>query len=77
MTDADRQSAQPDPHQATAQYMTVNEVAELLRTPAGTLRYWRHLGKGPASFKLGRRILYTRRDVEDYIAQLRQAQDVA
>lgn len=76
MTDADRQSAQPRPHQTMAQYMTIDEVAELLRTPAGTLRYWRHLGKGPASFKLGRRILYARRDVEAYVAELRRTQDI-
>jgi hypothetical protein len=31
--------------------MTLAEVAAFLRVPEATLRYWRHLGIGPASFK--------------------------
>jgi excisionase family DNA binding protein len=54
--------------------MTLDEVAELLRTPPATLRYWRHVGKGPRSLKLGRRILYDRSDVEAFIAELRGKQ---
>ena len=50
-------------------YMTTAEVAELLRAPIETVRYWRHVGKGPASFKLGRRVLYELADVEAFIAQ--------
>ena len=48
-------------------YLTTDEAAEVLRTPVATLRYWRHLGKGPASFKLGRRVLYAREDVEQFL----------
>lgn len=44
--------------------MTTAEVAELLRTPAATLRYWRHLRTGPRSFRVGpRRVAYKRSDV--------------
>jgi excisionase family DNA binding protein len=43
-----------------ADLLTVTEAAELLRTPVGTLRYWRHLKTGPRSFRLGRRVLYRR-----------------
>jgi excisionase family DNA binding protein len=50
-------------------YMTTAEVAELLRAPVETVRYWRHVGKGPTSFKLGRRVLYELADVEAFIAQ--------
>jgi hypothetical protein len=28
-------------------YLTTTEVAEELRTPVETVRYWRHVGKGP------------------------------
>jgi excisionase family DNA binding protein len=49
--------------------MTTAEVAELLRAPVETVRYWRHVGKGPTSFKLGRRVLYELADVEAFIAQ--------
>ena len=52
-------------------YLTTADVARLLRTSAETVRYWRHLGKGPASFKVGRRVLYAREDVEAFIAEAR------
>jgi excisionase family DNA binding protein len=54
-------------------YMTTAEVAELLRTSAETVRYWRHVGKGPASFRIGRRVLYVRTDVERFIEEARAA----
>ena len=47
------------------------EVAELVRTPVETVRYWRHIGRGPQSFKIGRRVLYARSDVEAWIADAR------
>jgi len=50
-------------------YLTTSEVADLVRAPIETVRYWRHVpGKGPASFKLGRRVLYELTDVEAWIA---------
>lgn len=51
--------------------LTIAEAAELLRAPVATLRYWRHLGTGPRSFRLGRRVLYRRDDLHDWIAQQR------
>ena len=47
--------------------LTIAEAAELLRAPVATLRYWRHLGTGPRSFRLGRRVLYRRDDLHDWI----------
>lgn len=41
------QATTPNAHD---ELMTIGEVAELLRVPVATLRYWRHLGAGPASF---------------------------
>ena len=38
--------------------LTITEAAAILRAPVATLRYWRHLGTGPDSIKVGRRILH-------------------
>lgn len=44
--------------------MTSAEVADLIRVPHATLRYWRYIGVGPKSFKMGpRRVLYREDDV--------------
>lgn len=55
-------------------YLTTEEVADMLRTTPDTVRFWHKAGKGPASFKLGRRRLYTRADVEDFVRRARQAE---
>ncbi len=44
-------------------YMTTEEVAECFRTVPATVRYWRHVGKGPQSFRAGKRVLYREADV--------------
>lgn len=43
------------------------EVAAKLKRPLSTLRYWRHTGDGPKSFKLGGRVVYKLEDVEQWI----------
>ena len=47
--------------------LTISEAAALLRAPVVTLRYWRHLGTGPRSFRLGRRVLYRRQDLYAWV----------
>ena len=54
-----------------AEYMTTAEVADLLRTSPETVRYWRHIGKGPKSWKAGRRVLYAIEDVQAWIETAR------
>ena len=54
-------------------FMTTAEVAELCRAPVETVRFWRHVGKGPKSFKLGRRVLYDAEEVERWLAAAREA----
>jgi excisionase family DNA binding protein len=49
-------------------YLTTEEVARLLRTSPETVRFWRHTGKGPASFKVGRRVLYDRNELDRWVA---------
>lgn len=56
-----------------SKYLTIAEVAEELRTPVETVRYWRHVGKGPKSWKLGRRVLYAREDVEAFVEEARKS----
>jgi excisionase family DNA binding protein len=57
----------------TNDFMTTAEVAGLTRAPESTVRYWRHCGTGPRSFRLGRRVLYRRGDVDRWIADHEQA----
>jgi predicted DNA-binding transcriptional regulator AlpA len=56
----------------TVEYMTTNEVAELCRTSVETARFWRHVGKGPKSFKVGRRVLYPTVEVHRWLADLQR-----
>ncbi len=49
------------------------EVSGMTRLPDGTLRYYRHTGIGPSSFKLGRRVVYRRSEVERWIAEQESA----
>lgn len=50
--------------------LTTAEVAVMYRTSPETVRYWRHVGKGPKGRKLGRRVLYERAEVEAFWASL-------
>ena len=47
----------------------VPEVSEMLGIPEDSLRWMRHVGKGPKSFKLGRRIAYLESEVVAYVQQ--------
>ena len=58
----------PDPSaDRETELLTITEAADVLRAPVATLRYWRHLGTGPTSFRLGRRVLYRRDDLRTWI----------
>ena len=47
--------------------LTMAEVAAIVRAPVATLRYWRHLGTGPDSFRVGRGVRYWRTDVTAWL----------
>lgn len=47
--------------------LTTDEVADLVRVPQGTIRYWRHIGTGPEGFKIGRHVLYRYQRVREWI----------
>ncbi len=46
--------------------LTTVEVAERFRTTPETVRYWRHIGYGPKSAKVGRRLLYPESAVDAF-----------
>jgi excisionase family DNA binding protein len=51
----------------TRKLLTTAEVAERLRRPIGTLRYWRHVGEGPRSVRIGRAVLYDEAEVDAWV----------
>lgn len=53
-------------------HLTTEEVADRFRTSTETVRWWRHVGKGPRSFKVGRRVLYALEDVEAWEREARE-----
>jgi excisionase family DNA binding protein len=40
------------------EYLTTQEVADLLRLPVATLRAWRHRNVGPPAFRMGKHLRY-------------------
>jgi len=58
-------------------YLTSGELSVQIRTPVETLRYWRHVGKGPRSVKWGRKVLYAVEDVEAWEREARKGGAVA
>lgn len=64
------QSLEPEPvTEAASDYMLTNEVAKERRIPVETLRYWRANDEGPRSFKIGRRVVYRRSEIDAWFAQ--------
>ncbi|NMM23092.1 MAG: helix-turn-helix domain-containing protein [Phycicoccus sp.] len=55
-----------DPH-ANDELLTIGEVADIVRVPVATLRYWRHLGTGPRSFRVGRGVRYWHNEVTTWL----------
>lgn len=47
--------------------LTLSEVADILRVPVNTLRWWRQQGAGPRYFKLGRRLVTTVGDLTTWV----------
>jgi predicted DNA-binding transcriptional regulator AlpA len=60
-------SADAAPPQPPTRLLTITEAADITRTPVATLRYWRHLGIGPRSFRLGRHVVYRADELHAWI----------
>jgi predicted DNA-binding transcriptional regulator AlpA len=50
------------------------EVAEITRRSIDTLRWLRHRGEGPPGFRMGRRVVFRRGAVMEWIAQQEREQ---
>lgn len=60
--------ATPAAANAAETLLTTSQVAAWLGIPTATLRYWRHQNVGPASFSLGRRVVYRAEAVQRWLA---------
>lgn len=58
---------------AEAELMSATELEALTGTPESTFRYWASIGQGPASFKLGRRRVWRRTVVMQWLRDQEQA----
>lgn len=58
----------------TGRLLDVDEIATRLRMPKATVRYKRHRGELPFTFRLGRRVVAYEDEVDAYIASQRAAQ---
>lgn len=54
--------------------LLIEEVAALTRRTVDGLRWLRHKGEGPAAFRSGRRLMYRRSAVMEWIAQQEREQ---
>lgn len=57
-----------------AQYIPTIEVAQKACTSPSTVRYWRHIGYGPAGFRVGRRVLYDADEVDAWLEGLKRGE---
>jgi excisionase family DNA binding protein len=55
--------------QQSAELLTEQETAALLRCSVPTLRRWRRLGTGPAFIKSGRKVLYRRTTLDAWLSE--------
>ena len=54
------------------QRLGTNDAARFLGLSHRTMEKWRLQGLGPGFLKVGRRVLYDLRDLEDYLASCRR-----
>jgi predicted DNA-binding transcriptional regulator AlpA len=53
---------------AMTQFLRTAAVSEQTGIPVATLRWWRHIGEGPPSFRLGRKnVVYPRDELQRWI----------
>ncbi len=55
-----------DPSPASDELLDERAAADYLQKPPGTLQQWRYLGQGPAYFKIGRSVRYSRSDLRTF-----------
>lgn len=58
---------------AEMMFLTVQEVADLLRVSPGTVRAWAAKGEGPPSIRFGKQIRYRPEKVEEWVQEQERA----
>jgi predicted site-specific integrase-resolvase len=62
------ESAAPNPKQSSeSDIMTPAEVAEMFHCHVLTLLRWHNMGVGPPRVKIAGKVIYHRRDVDEYL----------
>jgi len=59
--------------QSLGPFLTVTEVAQLLRCSASSLNKWRLIGRGPRFVRVGSRIRYRPADIAAFVAEQTRA----
>lgn len=54
------------PRPSRAEYVTIEEAAEMLNRSVRTLRYWQKAGRMPKQRRFSKRLLYLRTDIEEF-----------
>jgi excisionase family DNA binding protein len=63
----------PDPGQGTRlreRLLSPQELADYLEVPVKTIYSWRHHGKGPRGFRVGKHVRFRWGDVETWLSKL-------
>jgi excisionase family DNA binding protein len=59
--------------QAPEGFLTIDEVAELLRVPVLTVRWLRQEGRFAPAIRVGRRLVWDRRELDNWINAQRES----
>lgn len=62
---------------AQPEFYSPKTLAERIDRSEHTVRYWRTRGEGPAGFRIGRRVVYHRAEVERWLAEQEAASTAA
>lgn len=57
-------------NQNARDYLSTEQLAELLQVPLRTVYDWRTKGTGPRGVRIGKYVRYRRRDIEKWIDEL-------
>ncbi len=72
MTTDDRNPIQDYVDDEFEHLLTLREVAQILRVPEATLRYWIHKETGPTTLKIGRHVRYPRAALQRWMREQRR-----
>lgn len=59
--------------EAPKNFLTIDEVAELLRVPVLTVRWLRQEGRFAPAIRVGRRLVWDRRELDDWVDGQRES----